>query len=149
MVATVRYFFALAAITLWLGGLTFYAAFVVPIGSSIHGSMQQGLVTQVVTNRLNVVGVVAIGLLGWQCWSVRSWWLRGTWCLLVAVQLALFAAHLPLDAMLDAEQVSVTDPDQFYQLHRVYLILTTVQWLAGTLHLWGLAKLLHATVESK
>lgn len=44
---------------LWLGGLTFYAGIVVPIGTEIVGGTEQGFVTQRVTNWLNALGVVA------------------------------------------------------------------------------------------
>src|SRR5258707_15304973 len=47
---------ALAAFAVWLGGLTFYALVVVPVGTQVLGGpVAQGFVTQAVTVRLNFV----------------------------------------------------------------------------------------------
>ena len=44
---------------------------------------------------------------------------------------ALVLLHPLMDALLDAPRRVVLDGDRFYSLHRVYLIVSTVQWLAG------------------
>ena len=48
----------LFAWAIWWGGLSFYALFVVPIGTEIVGGFEQGFITQRVTNWLNAIGVI-------------------------------------------------------------------------------------------
>ena len=43
----------------------------------------------------------------------------------------LVILHGQLDSMFDATELQVTDENQFYQLHRVYLWLSTFQWAAA------------------
>ncbi|HND55144.1 MAG TPA: hypothetical protein PLV92_22170, partial [Pirellulaceae bacterium] len=47
----------------WWGGLTFYAAFVVPAGTELFGSVEQGFLTQQATLRLNQLSWCVIALL--------------------------------------------------------------------------------------
>jgi uncharacterized membrane protein len=64
---------SLFLIMLWWGGLTFYSAIVVPIGTNVlQSSEQQGLVTQQVTKYLNALGLVAAVVLAWNAWQYRA-----------------------------------------------------------------------------
>jgi len=47
--------FVLLLFAVWWGGLTFYAAIVVPIGTELIGASEQGFVTQQVTQWHNAV----------------------------------------------------------------------------------------------
>ena len=122
---------------LWLGGLSFYAAVVVPIGAELTSSTTQGFVTQRVTFWLNVLGT------GYVVVTTRD--LVGPvhrarqllWCVLAAAQLTLWLLHPVLDALLDPTTMSVTDSVAFYQWHRLYLAATTIQWAAGVGHVWA------------
>ncbi len=65
----------LFAWAIWWGGLSFYALFVVPIGTEIVGGFEQGLITQRVTNWLNAIGVIVtlgFGVDVWLCECNRS-----------------------------------------------------------------------------
>ncbi len=46
----------------------------------------------------------------------------------------MFWLHPHLDALLDPVNRSVVDDNKFYALHRWYLIVATVQWLAALVH---------------
>ncbi|MBI3408745.1 MAG: hypothetical protein HY040_10350 [Planctomycetes bacterium] len=128
----------------WLGGFTFYALVVVPTGHQVLKSkMRQGFITQQVTNQLNVLGVAALSLLLWQMLAVRqragsrggsrTAWL--SWTVLALTLAALFWIHPRLDTMLDPVSRSVADDDRFYEWHRWYLVVATMQWMAAVVHL--------------
>ena len=125
------------AVGLWLGGLTFYAVIVVPIGTEIVGGTEQGFITQRVTNWLNAIGVVAILGLG-----ANVWWRQRTranvitWILTAALQVSLLGIHPLLDGQLDLANRTVRDASWFYACHRVYLILTASIWLTCLAHVW-------------
>lgn len=132
----------LAACAFWLGGLTFYAAVVIPTANAVLGSHRiVGFVTQRVTGWINLSAVVVIALLflnlaraatGGR--NVRTvLWL--TWAILLAAQLGLFALHPVLDSLLDVSARQIVDPPRFYRLHRIYLMVSTVQQAAGLAHI--------------
>ena len=119
----------------WWGGLTFYALIVVPIGTEMLGSVEQGFVTQQVTRALNVIGTVMLILLFINAARARQRAQWFTWIMLVVIQAALFFDHAYLSAALDPATRTTTVPN-FYDRHRVYLFLTAAQWACGLLHLW-------------
>ncbi len=123
-------FVLILGLALWIGGLTFYALVVVPIGIEILGTTDQGFVTQRVTNQLNLIGVGLLVLLLANVFLQRGRLLAETWLVLAVTQAALFVLHRRLDAMLAADDAG------FYDAHRVYLLVTAVQWFAGLAHLW-------------
>jgi hypothetical protein len=128
----------LIALMFWLGGFTFYASIVVPIGTRILGSpLRQGFITREVTGDLNVAAALGLLVLAWDVlalrgrWHLRRWSLGGLWLVMAACQALLFALHAHLDGMLRAKGLIVTDPDLFHSAHRAYLWIHTVQWGAG------------------
>ncbi len=126
---------AVLALAFWLGGLTFYAGVVVPIGSQIHGSVQQGFVTQEVTRWLNLIGVGVLAILLWDIFRQRTRLKLAAFFVMAGCQLALFLLHPQLDALLDADNRVVLDSTSFYAWHRWYLIVTAALWAAGLVHL--------------
>ena len=138
--ADTRRILATLLLALWFGGFTFYALVVVPTGHQVLGSkVRQGLITQLVTQRLNALAGVTLAALLWQLvasrgaggstGSRRVAWI--SWAVLAVSLAALVLLHPLMDALLDAPRRVVLDDDRFYSLHRVYLIVSTVQWLAG------------------
>jgi hypothetical protein len=119
----------------WLGGLTFYALVVVPIGNDLYGSTEQGFLTQQVTIWLNTIGTATLAVLFLNLVYLRGRLLMITWLVMAAAQVGLVATHAKLDSLLDAATQSVATG--FYSAHRQYLILTALQWLAGLVHLWS------------
>lgn len=120
------------------GGFLFYASVVVPTGSRILGSTTQGFVTREVTNVLNLASLGCALLLGWELWA--SWKQRspivrrallGLDLWMAVCSLALMGLHVRMDRGLLVEQMAVLDTEAFYGLHRIYLWLSTLGWLAS------------------
>ena len=61
--------------------------------------------------------------------------LAATWCLMAVTQVVLLAMHPRLDAMLDANSISINDPALFHSIHELNLTIVGVQWTAGLIHL--------------
>lgn len=129
----------LATFSLWFGGFTFYVTFVVPIGTEILGSARsQGFITQQVTHRLNAV--CAIAVLAMTVEAIRRWrhcqfGSRATHVVLISLMagmlIGLVALHPMLDALVDLDNRKILGRTQFYGLHRIYLWLSTFQWVVG------------------
>ena len=124
----------------WQGGFMFYGGVVIPIGSRILGSdLEQGQITQSVTNSLNVAGVAALAAWGWDIFSERGTSFRDrrlrqvSWCLLVLALGLLAWLHLRMDALIDADVPLVLDRRRFRTLHRWYLLVSTAQWVGSLL----------------
>ncbi len=118
-----------AIFAIWWGGLTFYALIVVPIGSDVTSSVQQGFVTQRVTFWHNLLLTLATCCVFAEALRRRSfkWWLLSTSLLLVNA--ALLGMHWQLSGMIDATEQLV--PSDSYRMHAIYLWLTTAEWLIG------------------
>ena len=137
-----RRFVVMLLFAVWFGGFTFYALVVVPTGHHVlRSKVRQGFITQQVTNKLNALGAVTLAALAWQVVAVRRAksrrWLRIatiSWAALAVTLALLVWLHPHLDSLLDPVARSVVDDDKFYALHRWYLIVATVQWLAGMIH---------------
>jgi hypothetical protein len=118
---------------LWLGGFSFYGAWVVGILHEVLDSLTTGTITREVTAVLNAIGLATLAL-----WWAHLFLQRGRptrrgvalrmllWftCALILALLALM--HHEMAARLDAGRLR-----GFYGWHRAYLILSTVQWVAG------------------
>src|SRR5580704_17366571 len=79
-----RRFILLLCIAFWQGGFMFYGGVVVPVGAAVLGSeVDQGFITQAVTNYLNGAGAVCVGVWGILLWldGPRSWLGRACWAL--------------------------------------------------------------------
>lgn len=138
--AGARRLLAILAFAFWFGGLTFYALVVIPTAHGVLKShLRVGFITQQVTHWINGAATVALFLLLWEMiatWGNRARRVRLATLLLMALaQVALFVLHPVLDRFLDPQTRDIANPDQFYGLHRVYLIVTTVQWAAALVHL--------------
>jgi len=128
-------FLAIAALAFWIGGTTFYALVVVPTGTHVLGGIEQGLLTEQVTRQLNWIGVASLVLLLPSLWRSKS--LAASWLLLATTLAGLFWLHPRVAGYLDHQNRVVTSEVAFYQWHRVYLVVTAAQWLAGIVQLWG------------
>ena len=126
-----------------MGGFTFFTSVSLRVAHKVLNESQEfGFVTQVVTDRLNVIGLVALLLLLAQLaahWQVLIRWRRFllgfTW-LVMAVTLAfLFNLHNAIDVAVNFEQRTVIDYDAFEPVHVRYKQVATVQWLAAVTHL--------------
>src|SRR5262245_552626 len=136
MARRLYHFISLAALAFWMGGFTFYALIVIPTGNRVLGSIEQGLVTQQVTQWMNLLGVASLAIL--LPGARRSRWLAASWLIMAAALAALYWLHPRLDALIDGSQRVVSDEARFYRWHQAYLVAVTVQWVAAMAHLWGL-----------
>ncbi len=127
----------IASFAVWFGGFTFYVSFVVPIGTEVLGSArEQGFITRQVAHRLHVMCAIALAVMLIE--SVASW--RGSGKAVRSVQAGsvigigvllggLVYLHPQLDQLLDVDSHRVLDRATFYRLHRVYLWVSTFQWV--------------------
>ena len=113
----------------WWGGLCFYAVVVVPIGTELIGSVEQGFITQRVTQWHNgLSGLFLVSLLIEASRSRR----RELWAIVVVlaiIDIALVVWHAKLTGMMDFKQQAV--PGSFYAQHAIYLWITAAEWLVG------------------
>ncbi len=143
-----RRFLLLVSIAFWQGGFMFYGGVVVPTGAAVLGSeVEQGFITQAVTNSLNLAGAVCAVLWGITilldarrrivqraCWAL--------WAVIVVALGLLVELHLQMDRLLDVANRTVSDEGRFRGLHQVYLTTISLQWavclvlLLMTLQIW-------------
>jgi hypothetical protein len=135
MAKRVYRFACLAALAFWMGGFTFYALIVIPTGNRLLGSLQQGLLTQQVTQWMNLSGVLTLAILS--PGARRSKLLAASWLVMATSLAMLFWLHPRLDALIDASIPAVSD-ESFYHWHQAYLVAVTIQWSAALVCLWGL-----------
>ena len=115
----------------WWGGIFFYAVVVVPIGTEAIGTVEQGFLTQQVSQMHNGLSVVFL-----LCLLVESLRLRSVVVGVIVATLALnlvlmFVWHSHLTHAMDFEKRAV--PATFYNQHAVYLWLFAAQWMQGML----------------
>jgi hypothetical protein len=154
MMTILRRFLLLMALGFWQGGFTFHAAVVIHVGHDVLGShLQQGYITGVAANYLNLAGLVTLVLWGWDIAMtkdtsrVRRWVRWAIWVVLLLALGMLTWLHGRLDELLAVESFRILEPPRFYDLHRWYLNISTVQW-GGSL-LLTLATLLAWRAEDK
>jgi hypothetical protein len=131
-----RRFVLILCMAFWQGGFMFYGGVVVPVGASVLGSeVEQGFITQSVTNYLNVAAAVCLSVWGLMLALdrprsrrlARAAW--ALWSLIVVILGAQIGLHIPMDHYLDAPNRAVLDEVKFLRLHEAYLTLSTIQWL--------------------
>jgi hypothetical protein len=136
---------AMLAHAVWVGGFTFYGAAVIPVLHDELDRLDAGRITQRVSDRLNLIGLVAVALWWALAWFERrqgpalARWLRVGLLAATTLLLAFLAVdHEILDDRLDRYGL-----DGFYAYHRVYLIASTIQWVfnlglvPATLAIWN------------
>jgi hypothetical protein len=137
-------FLAVAALMFWQGGFTFYAAVVVPVGQTVLGShLEQGFITRVVTRYMNMAGAAALGILALELlWASRrrpkSLW--AVWLAMALVLGALIVLHPSLDSFIDLEGHVLHQRADFRLRHRIYLWVSTIEWLLSGIYLWLLLR---------
>ena len=149
--AHLRSFLTLLTFSVWFGGFTFYAAVVVPIGTEVLGSATaQGFVTSRVTVWLNVLCALCLTILAWDAChrTTRRSLNAAVIAIMALIVVSLFFLHPQLLKLLDSSERSVLEPDRFYALHRVYLILSSALWLGGLIWLALAVKGRSSSVEA-
>ena len=131
-----RRFLVFQALLLWQGGFLFYAAFVIPTGTDVLGTFEQGRVTRHVTNSMNVIGVVALTILAWdQCFSGFRRLRWSLWVAMAGTVVALVWLHVLIESLVDfSPSGGFGDYPAFYFWHRVYLYVAAAQWVFGLVY---------------
>ena len=129
-----RRFLLLLAFAVWQGGFVFYAGVVVPTGTEVVGHFLQGLVTQRVTNALNVFGLLAHAAYLWELLATpgrkRVRW--ALWAASLILLGGLSAIHTVMDSLIGPVGVE----GDFRRWHIAYLWLSTGQWVIALVLLW-------------
>lgn len=138
-----RRFLVFQAFLLWQGGFVFYAAVVVPVGTTALGSeLAQGLVTQRVTDWLNRIGLAWHAVMAWDTLADRDPSRRRAWARLILwaaslVLLAgLLAVHMKLDELLADGTILKGNRPAFRGWHITYLWISTGQWAVAAANAW-------------
>jgi hypothetical protein len=142
---TTRRTLVVLGLCLWFGGFTFYTLVVIHTGHRVFGGMEEvGFLTQAVTRWLNLIGAGVLCLMLWNVfagWHRQSRLIRGTllstWLLAAGIEVALFALHPRLDALLDPQTRSIVSRQSFKSLHLLYMNLSTTQWVATIVYVWA------------
>ena len=136
MLSRLRRFVLLLAFAVWQGGFVFYAGVVVPTGTELHGHFGQGLLTQRVTNVLNLLGLACHATYLWELIGSkqRSRLRWGLWAVSLATLVGLAAIHLTMDSLIDPEIGGVGN--EFRLWHKAYLWLSTGQWVVWLVLGW-------------
>ena len=114
---------------IWWGGLSFYAIVVVPIGTELIGSFEQGFITQKVTiwhNGLSMLFVICLAIEAYRRKSRVLWVVVS---LLIMIDFALVFGHAQLTSQMDFTHQSI--PSGFYAQHANYLWITAAEWVLG------------------
>lgn len=137
-------FAASVAMCTWIGGFMFYGGLVVPILEDALGRYDAGMITRKVTVGLNLIGAVSVVLGFLLIWAERriggvlERGVRLALALISAASLVgLFVLHSRMDRWLDTVGLR-----GFRAYHRLYLMVSTGQWLANlgiialTIRIW-------------
>jgi hypothetical protein len=140
--SAVRRFLVFQALALWQGGFLFYAAFVIPTGTEVLGSFEQGRVTRHVTNSMNVIGAATLAILAWdQCFSGFRRLRWSLWVGMAGTLAALVWLHVLVEGLVDfSPSGRISDYPAFYSWHRAYLFVSTAQWVLGLVYVAALIR---------
>jgi hypothetical protein len=138
----------------WWGGFTFYASFVVPTGMKVLGNhVLMGFITERVSIKLNTACAVAIAIsLLYILWGNATIPRKSKQVMAInllmmfLLLLSLSFLHVYMEASLDFEGRKVIEEPHFYFLHRIYLIISSIMWLQGIVHI---TQLLNIRIEQK
>jgi hypothetical protein len=138
-----RRFLLLCALGWWLGGLTFYSLVVIRASHQVVGNHTKvGFITQKATTGLNAIGVGALALMLWNVaasWRPSGSWprrgLAASWIAAAGAHAGVYLLHGRLDAMLDFQARTVQAGAPFHGPHELYLIATSIEWVAGLVYL--------------
>ncbi len=119
---------ALLFLSIWWGAFTFYAGIVIPTGMKILGShTEMGFITQEVTNYINAFSLPIFVFVTFIFRQSKQFFRLGL--LLILLQISLFILHKKLFYLLDYQAFIIKSKADFYNLHRIYLLISTLIWL--------------------
>lgn len=129
---------AIASWILWIGGFTFYGAFVIDAAHEVLGEHRTvGFITRRVTERehqcLGCALVLSLAAFALGVGRRRRFFVA-SWGVSAAGWAALVVVHRELERFLDPATLSISDRESFYLRHRVYLCIATITWAAAIVH---------------
>ncbi len=121
-------------LSIWWGAFTFYAGVVIPIGMKVLGShTEMGFITQQVTIYINIFSLIIFFIYAYclknEEVKVNNLVEEMIAISLIGFQLLLFLLHYYQTDLLDFENHKINNRENFYLLHRIYLIVVTLIWL--------------------
>lgn len=121
-------------LSIWWGAFTFYAGIVVSVGMKVLGShTEMGFITQAVTVYLNIFSLFVFVFYAYclknEEFNTHKLVDEIAIISLIGFQLLLFLLHNYQTELLDFENHKIINRDDFYLLHRIYLIIETLIWL--------------------
>ena len=122
----------ISLLCVWFGGFIFYSSFVIAAAHAVlrdHAIV--GMITQKVTVTLNNCGFLAVIFLGVDAFQQKAKILGKALLLFLFLSLiSLVIIHAQMDTFIDTKAQEVTEWGPFYNRHRIYLIISTVQFIA-------------------
>lgn len=133
-----RRFLVTLGLVFWQGGFMFYGAVTLPIIRDLF-STEASFVTRRVTLGLNLAGTVAILLMFIDLYlsplaSKRWRWL--VWLVMALPQPVLVWTHREMSAQMLQTGFRPSLEGFMANWHRIYLGLSTLQWLAAMIYMW-------------
>jgi hypothetical protein len=132
-----RRFLVTLGLLFWQGGFMFYGAVTVPIMRSIFDS-ETSFATQRITAWINIAGTAAILMMFIDVFASsapkRGRWL--TWLAMALPHPVLFWMHREMSAQMLQTGFRPSLEGFMANWHRIYLGLSTLQWLAGMIFIW-------------
>src|SRR5262249_38549097 len=134
----VRRFLVMLALIFWQGGFMFYGAVTLPVIRELFGS-EGSFVTQRVTMAINLAGTIAVLVMFFDIYPsplpAKRWrWL--VWLAMFVPQPILVWMHHEMTSQMFARGFRPNFAAFMQYWHRPYLLLCTVQWLAGMVFVW-------------
>ena len=122
------------ALSIWWGAFTFYAGIVVSVGMRVLAShTEMGFITEQVTVYLNSFSLIIFLIFAYclhnEEFTDNSLVEQITAISIIGFQLLLFLMHFYMTDLLDFEKHTIINQDNFYLLHRIYLIIEIVIWM--------------------
>jgi hypothetical protein len=130
-----RRFVLLFALMFWQGGFMFYGAVTVPIMRARLGvGPDRSLITQEVTQWMNLAGTLAILAMFADLWASplegKRWrWIA--WLAMALPQPIVIFLHRELSRQMAAAGFQSSGLSGFLMWHRAYLSCNAIQWLGG------------------
>jgi hypothetical protein len=125
----------LFALMFWQGGFMFYGAVTVPIMRARLGAgPDRSLITQQVTQWMNLAGTLAILAMFADLWASpleRKRWRWIAWLAMALPQPIVIFLHRELSRQMAAASFHSSELSGFLLWHRAYLLCNTIQWLGG------------------
>lgn len=135
-----RRFVLIVALMFWQGGFMFYGAVVVPVTRvKLENRPERGIITQRVTQWMNLAGTLTLLIMFADLWAgpkAQKRWRWLAWFGAAIPDVILFWMHHEMSAQMAIPGFHQSDMRAFAHWHQVYLLLSTLQWVAAMVFVW-------------